>query len=60
MKEATVLDIKELIKSKNPRLAKLLPFFVIRYFRRILHEKELNNFFKKIKIFKIKNSVQNY
>ena len=49
MKEVTVLDIKELIKSKNPRLAKLLPFFVIRYFRRILHEKELNKFFQENK-----------
>ena len=49
MKELTVLDIKELIKSKNPRLAKLLPFFVIRYFRRILHEKELNKFFQENK-----------
>ena len=49
MEVENTIDIKELIRSKNPRLAKLLPFFVIRYFRRILHEKELNNFFQENK-----------
>ena len=49
MKDVNILDIKQIIKSKNPRLAKLLPFFVIRYFRRILHEKELNKFFQENK-----------
>ena len=43
------IDIKQLIKSKNPRLARLLPFFVTSYFRRILHEKELNKFFQENK-----------
>ncbi len=36
------IDVKELIRDKNKRLAKLLPGFVIRYLRHILHEKEVN------------------
>ena len=38
------IDIKRLIASKNPRLAKWIPGFVIRYLKRILHEDEINNF----------------
>ena len=49
MEVKKTIDIKELIRSKNPRLVKLLPFFVISYFRRILHEKELNIFFSENK-----------
>ena len=36
------VDIKEVIKSKSKRLAKILPGFLISYLRRILHEKDLN------------------
>ena len=38
------IDVKGLIKSKSPRLAKWIPWFVIGYLRRILHEKEINKF----------------
>ncbi len=38
------IDIQHLIKSKNPRLAKWLPRFVINYLRRVLHEEEINAF----------------
>jgi putative hemolysin len=38
------IDIQHLIKSKNPRLAKWLPRFVINYLRRVLHEEEINTF----------------
>jgi putative hemolysin len=38
------IDIEQLIKSKNPRLAKWLPGFVLSYLRRVLHEEEINAF----------------
>ena len=49
MEDDNFIDIKKLIKSKNPRLLKFLPWFFIRYLRRILHEKELNQFFRENK-----------
>ncbi|PLW94413.1 MAG: glycerol acyltransferase [Marinilabiliales bacterium] len=36
------IDVKEIIRSRNKRLAKLLPGFIINYLRKILHEKEVN------------------
>lgn len=44
MGEEKFIDIKQLIASKNPRLAKWLPGFIIRYLKRILHEDEINKF----------------
>ena len=46
MEVENTIDIKELIRSKNPRLAKFLPFFVINYLKRVLHQKEINQFIK--------------
>ena len=36
------IDVHQLIRDKNPKLARLLPRFIIRYLRKILHEKEVN------------------
>ena len=47
MKKEKLIDIHRLIKSKNPKLLKWLPRFVIRYLRRILHEDEINEFIEK-------------
>lgn len=44
MEEEKIIDVKRLIASKSPRLAKWLPGFVIRYLKKILHEEELNVF----------------
>ncbi|MGB3947341.1 MAG: 1-acyl-sn-glycerol-3-phosphate acyltransferase [Bacteroidia bacterium] len=38
-----LIDIEKAIASKNPRLLKLLPGFVLRYIKRVLHEDELND-----------------
>lgn len=38
------IDVRRLIGSKNPRLLKWLPGFVIRYLERILHQEEINHF----------------
>jgi hypothetical protein len=40
------IDIKGLIASKNPKLLRWLPGFVISYLRRVLHEDEINKFLK--------------
>ena len=36
------IDVEQVIKSKNPKLAKRLPRFVLNYIKKILHEKEFN------------------
>ena len=36
------IDIKAVIKGKNPALAKWLPSFVINYIKRIIHQDEVN------------------
>ncbi|HLG03536.1 MAG TPA: 1-acyl-sn-glycerol-3-phosphate acyltransferase [Bacteroidia bacterium] len=40
------IDVDKIIASKNPRLQRLLPGFLLRYIRRILHEEEINGFFR--------------
>ncbi len=40
------IDIEKVIASKSERLAKLLPRFVLRYLKRIIHQDELNDFLK--------------
>lgn len=40
------IDIRGLIESKNPKLLRWLPRFVINYLRRVLHEEEINHFIK--------------
>lgn len=37
------VDTAKAIGSKNPRLLKLLPGFLLRYIRRVIHEDELND-----------------
>jgi putative hemolysin len=38
------IDIREVIRQKNPNLLRLMPAFVLGYIRRILHEQEMNDF----------------
>ncbi|HRZ42284.1 MAG TPA: 1-acyl-sn-glycerol-3-phosphate acyltransferase [Bacteroidales bacterium] len=38
------IDIRKVFGSKNQKLAALMPGFVFRYIRRIIHEDELNDF----------------
>lgn len=46
MENDNFIDVKSLIKSKNPKLLKWLPKFIIRYLERILHQDEINQFIK--------------
>jgi len=41
------IDIEAVIKSKNPRLLRLLPRFVINYLKKILHQDKINRFLEK-------------
>lgn len=38
------IDSEELIRSKNPKLLKFLPRFLLNYIKRIIHEDEINAF----------------
>lgn len=39
-----IIDVREVIRSKNPMLLKVLPGFVISYLKRIIHEDQVNEF----------------
>jgi putative hemolysin len=49
MKEKDFINVKELIRSKNAKLLKWLPRFVIRYLERIIHQDEANSILAKLK-----------
>lgn len=36
------IDVEKVIHNKNPRLAKFLPGFIIKYLKKILHQKDIN------------------
>lgn len=36
------LDVKQIFFNKNPRLARLIPGFLIRYLKRIVHQNDIN------------------
>lgn len=40
------IDVGKVLKDKNPRLSRMIPGFVINYLRKIVHEDELNDFFR--------------
>lgn len=47
MSQENFIDIKRLVKSKNPKLARLIPGFIYRYLKRILHQNEVNDFMQR-------------
>ena len=40
------IDVKEILKNKNPKVAKWLPGFVVRYLKRIVHQDIINDILK--------------
>lgn len=46
MSEDKFIDVEGVIRSKNPKLLKRLPGFILRYLKKIIHEKEINDFFE--------------
>ncbi len=43
---APFIDVEKVIASKNTWLAKLLPSFIVRYLKKIIHEDEINRFIR--------------
>lgn len=43
------VNIKEIIKSKSPKVAKWTPRFIINYLRRIIHEEDVNSYLNDFK-----------
>jgi len=41
------IDVEQLISSKNPKLLKWLPRFVVSYLKRIIHQDEVNDFIQR-------------
>ncbi len=46
-KEVLQIDIEAVIRKKNPRLLSIMPGFLIRYIKRILHQNDINSFLRK-------------
>ena len=42
-KPAKYIDLEKVIAEKNPKLRRLLPGFVLRWIKRILHERDIND-----------------
>ena len=42
------INVREVFKQKNPKVAKLIPGFIYRYIERIVHQKEVNEIREKI------------
>jgi len=40
------IDVEQILYSKNPALRKVVPGFIVRYLKRIVHQDELNEFLK--------------
>jgi len=38
------IDVEKVFKSKSPEISRFIPGFVFRYLRKIIHEKEINDF----------------
>ncbi len=43
------VDLEEVIRSKNPKLLKFLPKFLLRYVKRVIHQDELNELIYSLK-----------
>ncbi|MFW6100771.1 MAG: glycerol acyltransferase, partial [Bacteroidota bacterium] len=42
------IDVKEVFHRKNPKVARLVPGFVYRYLKNIIHEDEINEILPEI------------
>jgi putative hemolysin len=47
MSTENFIDIRKLVASKSPKLAKFIPGFVYSYLKRILHQDEVNDFMRR-------------
>ena len=47
VKDNKFIHLEEIIKSKNPNLLRVLPGFLVRYLKKIIHQEDLNQFLTK-------------
>jgi putative hemolysin len=47
VKNNQFINLEEIIRSKNPKLLKVLPGFLIKYLKKIIHQNDLNQFLTK-------------
>lgn len=45
-KKIPQIDLENIIRSKNPKLLKVLPGFVLRYIKKIIHQNDINEFLR--------------
>jgi putative hemolysin len=45
-KQVQLIDVENVLKTKNPALGKIIPSFVINYLKKIVHQDGLNEFLK--------------
>lgn len=43
------IDLEKIIESKNPKLLKILPKFLLNYIKRVIHQREFNDFLLRTK-----------
>ena len=48
-KKDNLIDIDRILKSKNPKLYKFLPGFIIRYIKKTIHQDQVNETISKYK-----------
>jgi putative hemolysin len=46
-KKSDFINIEQVIRSKNPRLLKMLPGFALSYIKRIIHQDHINDFIRR-------------
>lgn len=46
--EALAIDVEKVLYGKNPGLKNIIPRFVVRYLKRIIHQDEINNLLKTV------------
>jgi putative hemolysin len=47
--KADKIDLDEIIRSKNPRLLRLIPRFILNYIKRVIHQNQVNEALEKYK-----------
>jgi len=47
MKQDKFIDVEKIIADKNPKALKWMPGFVLRYLKKIIHERDINDFLAK-------------
>jgi len=52
LNEFVRIDIEKIIESKNPKLRKILPKFIINFLKRVIHQEDINLLLEKYKDFK--------